>query len=644
LIDRLNAWSVRHWKLIVVLFWLAYAAYALFSKWGQIRGFALGDTDDNLRMAQVRGLLDGQDWFDLVQYRLDPVHGGADIHWSRLVDLPLAGLMLLLRPFVGGPDAERWAAAIAPLLAFLPMLFALALITRRLVGKSAVPLVLLAVIFAASTLGMVQPLRIDHHGWQLAMLALALSGLADPDRRRGGIVTGLASAASLAIGLELLIYLAVMGAAHVLFWVADRAERARLLAYAVSLSGGTTVAFLSFASYANRAALCDALSPVWLGDALVGGALMAGLAMIRVERWTLRLALAAAAGLVVLAFHAFASPHCLTRLEGVSAEATELWLSHVREARPIYLHGRNTIGLVLSLPIAGLLGYSLLAWGARRDPDLLRRILAVALTALVAMLLLFWQTRAGPAAQMMALPGAIAIAFILGPLAFNSGKPLISVPGTVLAVVIGVGALGPLIVRQLPSKPSTPSQKAGRSRQPHLPKPARNGGRGPSAAGDRVQLRRSWTAHHCRHQARRDRRPLSSQRPGHRRRHEGLSRRRSAGAAHHQRIWQPLSARMPQHVDRNHLPGRRSQRLLHAINQGPRPRVADPDRPRPEVPLPDVEGEALGEQREALLEAIDDELGGKRGEDHAQDARDHGFDLGTDQPHQRARRKQCKQG
>jgi hypothetical protein len=57
------------------------------------------------------------------------------------------------------------------------------------------------------------------------------------------------------------------------------------------------------------------------------------------------------------------------------------------------------------------------------------------------------------------LPGAIAIAFILGPLAFNSGKPLISVPGTVLAVVIGVGALGPLIVRQLPSKPSTPSQK-----------------------------------------------------------------------------------------------------------------------------------------------------------------------------------------
>jgi hypothetical protein len=459
LIDRLNAWSVRHWKLIVVLFWLAYAAYALFSKWGQIRGFALGDTDDNLRMAQVRGLLGGQGWFDLVQHRLDPVHGGADIHWSRLVDLPLAGLMLLLRPLVGGPDAERWAAAIAPLLAFLPMLFALALITRRLVDKSAVPLVLAAIVFAASTLGMVQPLRIDHHGWQLAMLALALSGLADPDRRRGGTVTGLASAASLAIGLELLIYLAVMGAAHVLFWVADRAERARLLAYAVSLSGATTVAFLLFASYANRAPLCDALSPVWLGDALVGGALMAGLAMVRVERWTLRLGLAAGAGLVVLAFHALASPHCLTRLEGVSAEATELWLSHVREARPIYRHGTNTIALVLSLPIAGLLGYSLLAWRARGDADLLRRILAVAVPALIALLLLFWQTRTGPAAQMMALPGAAAIAFILAPLAYNAKNSLIRVPGTLLAVLAGLGALAPLVVGQLPSKPKTESQK-----------------------------------------------------------------------------------------------------------------------------------------------------------------------------------------
>ncbi|MCY7338716.1 MAG: AcrB/AcrD/AcrF family protein, partial [Sphingomonas bacterium] len=264
MIDRLNNWSVRHWRLIVLLFWLGYALFAIVNRWAAIRGFALGDTDDNLRLAQVRGLLDGQGWDDLVQYRLDPAHGGANIHWSRLVDLPLAGLMLALRPLLGGVDAERWAVAIAPLLAFLPMLIGLALVTRRIVDPRAVPLVLVTMLFAMSATGMVQPLRIDHHGWQLALLALALAGLADPRRRRGGVVVGLASAASLAIGLELLIYHALIGGATVLFWVADRAERGRLMTYAVSLSGGTALAFLLFASAANRAALCDALSPVWL--------------------------------------------------------------------------------------------------------------------------------------------------------------------------------------------------------------------------------------------------------------------------------------------------------------------------------------------------------------------------------------------
>ncbi len=459
LVERLNAWSVRHWKLLVVLFWLGFAISCLIGRWGQIRGFGLGDTDDNLRMAQVRALLGGQDWFDLFQHRLDPAHGGANIHWSRLIDLPIAGLILALRPILGGAGAERWAAAIAPLLAFGPMLFGLALTTRRLVDPRAVPLVLATMIFAVSTTGMVQPLRIDHHGWQLAFLALSLAGLADPDRRRGGVTTGLASAASLAIGLEMLIYIALMGAAHVLFWVADRDERARLVGYAASLSGGTVAAFLLFASYANRAAVCDALSPVWLGDALIGGALMAGLAMLRAERWTLRLALAAGAGVVVIAFHALASPQCLTRLEGVSPEATRLWLSHVREARPIYRHGAETVALMLSLPIAGLVGYGLVAWRARGDMDLLRRIIAVAVPALTAMVLLFWQTRTGPASQMIAVPGAVAVAMILAPLAFRSNHAWLRVPGTVLAVVAGLGALVPLVLGQLADKPKTAAQK-----------------------------------------------------------------------------------------------------------------------------------------------------------------------------------------
>ncbi|MFX7747817.1 hypothetical protein ABTK03_20785, partial [Acinetobacter baumannii] len=80
-----------------------------------IEWFALGDTDDNMRLMQVRALLHGQGWYDLRQYRLNPPQG-FDIHWTRIVDLPIAALILLLKPIAGSVWAERWACGIAPLL------------------------------------------------------------------------------------------------------------------------------------------------------------------------------------------------------------------------------------------------------------------------------------------------------------------------------------------------------------------------------------------------------------------------------------------------------------------------------------------------------------------------------------------------
>src|SRR4029079_16703131 len=241
----------RHWRWIVLLVWLGFSAWFIYSKWGGIRFFALGDTDDNMRMMQVRGLLHGQGWFDLRQHRMNPPFG-ANIHWSRLVDLPIAGLILALRPFLGGPAAERWAVGIAPLLPYLLLLFSLALTARRLIEPRAYPVTFFAIFFAGSTNGMFMPERIDHHGWQLALLALCVAALADPKRIRGGLTLGIATALSLAVGLEMIIYLAIAGAAIVLFWVHDSDERDRLRAYAVSLAGGTALAFLIFASNDNR--------------------------------------------------------------------------------------------------------------------------------------------------------------------------------------------------------------------------------------------------------------------------------------------------------------------------------------------------------------------------------------------------------
>ena len=256
--DRALGFLDRHWKWITVAVWLAFCLYFVISRWNAIQYFALADTDDNLRMSQVRALLGGQDWFDLRQYRLN-APAGADIHWSRLVDIPLVGLILLFRPLLGGADAERIAVAVAPMLPFLLLLVALALTSRRLLDRRAYPLAFIALFYANSALGMFMPTRIDHHGWQLALLALGVAGVADPKRARGGAVVGIATALSLSIGLEMLIYLAILGAAVTLSWVADPAERRRLASYAVTLGGGTALGFLVFASYANRLPVCDAL-------------------------------------------------------------------------------------------------------------------------------------------------------------------------------------------------------------------------------------------------------------------------------------------------------------------------------------------------------------------------------------------------
>jgi len=76
----------------------------------------------------------------------------------------------------------------------------------------------------------------------------------------------------------------------------------------VSLGGATAFFFLVFASNDNWYQVCDALSPVWLSDALLGSALAFALAWVSPASWKRRLALAVGAGIIIAAFHALTWP------------------------------------------------------------------------------------------------------------------------------------------------------------------------------------------------------------------------------------------------------------------------------------------------------------------------------------------------
>ena len=437
----------RHWLRLTLIAWLAISIWFLFDRWNYVHWLSLGDTDDNMRLMQVRALLNGQDWYDLRQYRLNPPTG-FDIHWSRLVDLPIAALILAFKPFVGMAQAERLACGIAPLLPLSLAMIGIAATARRLVNAHAWPLAIMFLLFCYGAMSMFMPERIDHHGWQLAMLSLTLAGLTDPKAVRGGAIAGVASAVSLTIGLEMLPYCALAGAIIALRWVQDRAEAPRMSVYALTLAGGSTLGFAAFASYANRVARCDALTPVWLTVMIAAGALLFLLARIDPERRAARLGLAVAAGAVIAIGFALMFPQCLGRPEQVSPELQRNWLSMIREARPIYIQPlRNALPLAI-LPVVGLIGACLATWRARFTPRF--TIWASTLPFCVAAdCLLLWQTRAGPSAQLLALPGATALGWIVLPWCLQHRSIFVRVFGTVATFAIVSGLLAGLPFEKL---------------------------------------------------------------------------------------------------------------------------------------------------------------------------------------------------
>lgn len=452
----------RHWLRLTLLAWLLISLYFVWERWGSIQGLQLTDTDDNMRLMQVRAWMAGQGWFDLRQYRMNPP-GGFDIHWSRLVDLPIAGLIVLLRPFVGPREAELLACGIAPLLPLSITMVALSTSVRRLIAPLAWPVALALLLGCSVTLLMFMPERIDHHGWQLALLSVTVAGLSDPRGARGGAIVGIASALSLTIGLEMLPYAAMAGAILALRWVWDRAEAARLAVYGLTLAGGCSLGYAGFASYADRVARCDALTPVWLTVMVAAGTLLFALAWASPADRRIRLALAVAAGAAIAGGFAGIFPQCLGRPEQVSPELERTWLSVVREAKPIYQHPFRVAFPVVALPIIGVIGAALATWRARGTAVGAAWAMVLLFVTFAALLLLF-AARAGPAAQLLAVPGATWLAWVTTPVLLGHRSVLVRVFGTALALFTISGLPAGLAIKYLPiDRPSRHTQVVNRA-------------------------------------------------------------------------------------------------------------------------------------------------------------------------------------
>lgn len=357
------------WRPVLAL-WAVASLGMIALLWGKLDVAAFVDADDALRLQQVRDWIAGQSWFDVTQYRAAPP-AGVPMHWTRLVDVPIAALIVVLKPLLGVAGAELAACIAVPLLTLLAAMVIVTRLAVRFFGRDAAIAASVLVVLAAPASMRMMPLRIDHHGWQFVLALVALHGMADAHARRGGALAGAALAASLAISIEALPLAVVFALVCALrLW---RGDGRWIAAYMASLGLTATILFAATRGLTDLADHCDAISPVHLLVLLwaaAGCALV--LPRLRHRPVTLSLMTLGAFGAGAVAIMLLRAPQCLgsDAFAALDPLVRVVWLDSMKEGLPIWRQNFGVAGAVGIVPLLGLVACWRL-W--RQEADQARR-------------------------------------------------------------------------------------------------------------------------------------------------------------------------------------------------------------------------------------------------------------------------------
>ncbi|MBT6407181.1 MAG: hypothetical protein HOK06_06215 [Rhodospirillaceae bacterium] len=214
--------SALAWLAVGLFVVFVQGVWWLFVEDGVVRG-AFADGDSYAHLIRVLHLVETGDWFDSAFPRANAPFG-TTLHWTRLFDVILIALAMVLTPVLKFADALFWAGVmVSPI---LHVLAALALIwaTMPIFGPTGafVAGALSAVQFAILNFASVG--RADHHMLFIVIGVLAfgflIRSLTATEYRRGeALAAGLFLALGLWVGPETLLFLALCLAVCGLVWL-----------------------------------------------------------------------------------------------------------------------------------------------------------------------------------------------------------------------------------------------------------------------------------------------------------------------------------------------------------------------------------------------------------------------------------------
>jgi len=350
---------------IALIIWGLMSLVAIIAKWHGIGALDLSDTDDAMRMAQVRDLLAGQSWWDLSQYRVNPAGGGVLMHWSRIVDAPLAAGILLLKPLFGQAMAERIVMTLWPPLLGAALSVACVLGYRNLSDRRIAYAAPLFLIMSGYILVQFRPLRVDHHGWQIFFAMLIMAQALRPATWQAGVLGGIFAAALLAVSIEGLPIVALFAGLAALRWAlgGGAEDRARLCGYMGSLAAGALL--LQFATRGPvglSGTWCDSLSAPYMAAFAAAAAVTFSAARINPARASIRFLLLGVAGASAAVALVWTEPQCANGpFAALDPIVVKYWYRNVLEGQPLWMSRAHDVIHVLVPSVIGLAG-SLLAW------------------------------------------------------------------------------------------------------------------------------------------------------------------------------------------------------------------------------------------------------------------------------------------